>query len=352
MDPPIYFAIKFYRLCSYYFLGVYLLHYFFLWGWTRINCFQGKKLNEKYLHLSSPSYSWCIMLGEGLNISNWNKSLIVIFVPTRACIEICPLSYYIYRGLGAAGLSVNCKNNSHQSLSPEKVQEAAFPSNNNGREIREYLPLPGTSVGTESFFCRFFYPSLSLLYVKEDQVDSQIDTPNPTIFFFSQKIRTAFSLLTGWKLGVSTGHASSVAWSTPNNIIPNTRIVGAKVQGKAFVTVSFVIDAVQSQNVSCKSLVVQLYKGGWTKRTNNSRFCVFGFIWIQPCSLVGMKWYQIRMDIYEYMSCLFWIRQICFRNPSLSIWFLIVRMLNIFIYKLCLVFEPHSNRQTFEKYPS
>ena len=73
--------------------------FFFLWGWNRINCFQGQKLNEKYLHLPSASYSWCIMLGEGINISNWNKSLIVIFVPTRACIEICPLSYYIYKGL-------------------------------------------------------------------------------------------------------------------------------------------------------------------------------------------------------------------------------------------------------------
>jgi hypothetical protein len=27
------------------------------------------------------------------------KSLIVIFVPTGACIEIYPLSYYIYKGL-------------------------------------------------------------------------------------------------------------------------------------------------------------------------------------------------------------------------------------------------------------
>ena len=193
---------------------------------------------------------------------------------------------------------------------------------------------------------------LSLLYIKEDQVDSQIDTPNPTIFFFSQKIRTAFSLLTGWKLGVSTGHASSVAWSTPNNIIPNTRIVGAKVQGKAFVTVSFVIDAVQSQNVSCKSLVVQLYKGDEWKELIIQGFAYLGsFGRIQRWSLVGMKSYQIWMNIYEYISCFFCIRYICFRNPSLSIWFLIVRMLNILIYKLCLDFEPLPNRDIW-KYTS
>jgi len=57
---------------------------------------------------------------------------------------------------------------------------------------------------------------------------------------------------------VSIGRASLVASWTPKNIIPDTRIVGAKVQGKAFVVVSFAIDAEQSQNISCKSLVVQL----------------------------------------------------------------------------------------------